>query len=427
LRSVLLVTVVLGALIAAQSESLATGNAITTLSALARDSALAIDDAGNPVVAYRDSLDGRLKILHCNDPNCLGGDESLASPDLQPGQWPSLRLDAAGNPIVSYYTTMFDRLKFLHCNDANCAAGESVQTPDPGSFLVEYQTSLAIDPSGNAVIAYSPPFEIRVLHCNDASCAGGDESITTHGTAVAAPSLALDAAGNPVVAYYAAGASFSTGTLRVMHCNDPACAGGDESVTAPGGDPGITPSLALDALGRPVIAYYTGATTRDLKLMRCNDANCAGGNESTITLDADGDVGVQPALLLHNGNPVVTYRDETNGDLKLLRCFDPNCAGGNDPIVSLDTASDSGKNSSPTIDAAGNLAVSYDAGAELRLLRCGTDTCIESVGGIAAAPAIARSQGGGSVWLVAVIALAAGVALGSGLRRLLAGRRQPPR
>jgi hypothetical protein len=414
LRNLLLIAVVLAAFLAARSDAKAALNTTTTLSAFARDSALALDSSGYPVVAYRDSLDTRLKILHCNDPYCAGGGESLSSIDLEPGQWPSITLDGAGNPIISYYTTMFDRLKFLHCNDPNCVAPESIERPDPDTFLVEYQTSLAIDSSGNAVIAYSlsPEYEVRILHCNDLLCDGENESITIHGSGVGAPSLRLDASGNPVVAYYAHGGTPSTGTLRVMHCNDPDCGGGGESVTTPDTSPGITPSLALDSLGRPVIAYYTGSTTQDLKLMRCNDVNCAGQGEYIVTIDSAGDVGVDPELELFDGNPVVTYRDETNDDLKLLRCFDAYCAGGNDPIVPLDTASDSGNNSSLVRDADGNPAITYDADPELRLLRCGSEACIESVGGLAGAPDITRPRDGGGVWLVAIGALAAAAAIG---------------
>ena len=255
---------------------------------------------------------------------------------------------------------------------------------------------MALDASGYPVIAYAIlSGSLRIMRCNDPNCTGGDESITVHDNLVAAPSIALDAAGNPVVAYYVrTGVNYSNGVLRLMHCNDPNCAGGNESVTTPDAN-GTWPSMRLDAAGNPVIAYYSGATTGDLKIMHCDDANCAGANESVTIPDATGSVGLQPSLVLDAGNPVVTYRDETNGALKLLRCDDPDCAAGGDLVVEIDTAGDVGSNSSLVLDAAGYPAASYDAGSDLALVRCTdakckgvlpTPTPDPAVGGIAELP-----------------------------------------
>ncbi len=406
----------LAALIAAfavgvtSDTSLAESNTITTLSTFASDSSMVLDASGNPVVAYRDSFDTRLRILHCDDPFCTGGGESLIMPEIESGQWPSIALDASGNPVVSYYTTPFDRLKLLRCDDPNCAGSESITRPDPQAFLLNGSTSIAIDAAGNPVIAYAPwaPLtEIRIMHCNDPNCAGDDESITIHDSLAASPSLKLDAAGNPVVAYYRSATQiFSTGTLRVMHCNDPDCAGGGETTTSPEPATGVTPSLQLDAAGNPVIAYYTGASTRDLKVMHCNDANCAGANESVTTPDSAGDVGSQPSLALNGGNPVVTYRDGDNSNLRLLYCNDPNCANGNDTVVPLDAALASGENSSVVVDGSGLPVITYDAGTDLRLLRCGDADCAETVGGLSElAPSIANADATFPLfwWLIASV------------------------
>jgi len=397
--------------VAAADSAHAAPNTYTTLSAYAGGSSLIIDAAGNPVVAYRSALDTRLKMLRCNDPYCTGGGESLTSTDPQAGQWPSVTLDTAGYPVVAYYTTVYDKLKLLHCNDATCAGTETISTPDPGNFLLEFPISMVLDASGNPVIAYTPPYELRILHCNDPLCTGADESITVHDSNAGAPSMALDASGNPVVAYYKfSGGVFGTGQLRVMHCNDPNCAGGGETVTIPDGGPGIWPSLKLDASGFPVIAYYTGSTTRDLKVMHCNDVNCSGTNEATNTPDSNGDVGAQPSLALDGGHPRVSYRDETNGDLKLLRCNDADCAPGGDPIVSLDAAADSGERSSLRLDASGYPAVTFDSGSDLKLLRCGSSVCADGVGGLTELPVVVAPEASGlsSVLLIAIAAITAG-------------------
>ena len=56
------------------------------------------------MVSYYDYTNFDLKVLHCNDPNCAGGGESISSPDTESsvGVDTSWVLDADGNPAVSY-------------------------------------------------------------------------------------------------------------------------------------------------------------------------------------------------------------------------------------------------------------------------------------------------------------------------------------
>jgi hypothetical protein len=318
------------------------GNSITSpvLSATYFDleNWLALDGAGNPVVAYISGL--AVKLLHCNDPNCDGGDESITVPEgTGMGSYPSLALDGAGNPVVAYRTGYCKigggpcSLTVLHCNDPNCAGGDesisTVDTPYNVSYMPDtHLTSLALDGSGYPVVSYYDQANnvLKVLHCNDPNCVGGDESITSLDTGGYGTSLALDAADNPVVSYYGGGG------LRILHCNDPNCVGGDESITSP-----FSPaynaeytSLALDAAGNPVVSFTSAFVNADPRVVHCNDPNCAGGDESITSPDTtDGYKNFTSLALDGAGNPVVSYQDGYNNyDLKVLHCGNASCAEG---------------------------------------------------------------------------------------------------
>jgi hypothetical protein len=86
----------------------------------------------------------------------------------------------------------------------------------------------------------------------------------------------------------------------------------------------------LDASGYPVVSYYD-STNKDLKVARCNDPNCVGGDESTVTVDTDADSGRDNSLTLDPlGNPVVSYLSSFGGavaSLRVLHCADMLCSG----------------------------------------------------------------------------------------------------
>jgi hypothetical protein len=71
---------------------------------------VAIDDEGNPVIAYAEGFDTtgrRIRLAECNDPACTGGDEAihvlpLALHPSRDGPSPSLVLSATGDAIIAY-------------------------------------------------------------------------------------------------------------------------------------------------------------------------------------------------------------------------------------------------------------------------------------------------------------------------------------
>lgn len=362
---------------------------------------MALDSSGNPVVAYAELGNTlALKVLHCNDPDCAGGDEAIASPYTGlPPTGISLALDGNGNPVVSFFDldgSSNERVNLLHCGNAACTSGNTLtalETLGPPTGM----TALALDASGNPVIAYDGVGHgVRLVHCNGPNCAGGNETPVTAASGNArAPSLALDASGNPIVSYFL---EFPDYDLRVLHCDDPSCTGGGESDVGvdTAGDVGRASSIALDSTGNPVIAYHR-SDGGGLKVATCNDSSCSGGNEMITSVDTDGTVGLDLSLVLDpSDHPVVSYYDYGNTALRLLHCGNPTCTTANS-IVVIDNDADSGLGLSLALDALGNPVTSYlfftPPDSDLHVAHCATPTCATDTDGDSCADITERSVG----------------------------------
>ena len=334
---------------------------------------IALDSSDNPVVSYYDLTNGDLKVLHCGDPLCSAGN-SIVTPDTggDVGRYTSIVLDANGYPVVSYHDVTNQDLRILRCGDENCASGNSIISPDTiGNVGVA--PSLQLDSMGNPVVAHYDlgTRDLRVLHCGDATCSAGNTITTldTLGDVGDYPSLVLDGNGYPVISYF----DRTNGDLKILVCNDPSCSGNDEVMAVPdvAGVVGSYTSLELDSSGNPVVSYWD-VTNLDVKLLHCGNADCTLAN-SISSLDVDADVGPFTSLELDgNGNPVISYFDIAIMDLKVVHCGDPNCTAAGQPIVAPDTEGAVGLYTALSITTSGVPVVGfYDStNGDLRVLSC---------------------------------------------------------
>lgn len=192
-------------------------------------------------------------------------------------------LDSAGYPVISYHEIDLNGLGVLHCGDANCMSGNTDQMPDSGAETGWF-TDIVLDGSGNPVISYAGSLlydDMKVMHCNDPACAGGNESITMKDLSENSDSftsIVLNGAGNPQIAYY----DDAVHLLKLYNCNDANCNSGTIVPLDPSPNAGLSPSMVRDASGYPVISYYDVGSHK-LKVLHCGDATCTAPIKPTPT------------------------------------------------------------------------------------------------------------------------------------------------
>jgi hypothetical protein len=368
-------------------------NIITELndpgSEIGEQNSIAIGTDGLPVISYHDRTTGSLKVAKCNDVACAGQDETISTvddPENKVGWYNSMAIGTDNYPIISYHDETAGLLKVAKCDDPACAGGnETITTIDGLVYDVGDYSSIAIGTDTFPVISYYDRSfgNLKVAKCNDTACAGGDETITTVDGLSANlgqwSSLAIGTDGFPVIAYN----DFSPAeTLKVVKCNDPACSGDDETITTVdglAGSVGHFNSLAIGTDGFPVISYHDFSSAQALKVTKCNDAACTGDSETTSVVDdPENSVGAWTSLAIDSdGFPVISYFDSTAGALKVAKCNDTACAGGDETITTVDNLETTGLLSSIIIGSDGLPVISYQNNTTktLKILHCGSDDC----------------------------------------------------
>lgn len=298
-------------------------------------SSIAIGADDLPVISYLDFSAFRLKVAHCNDPACAGEDEKISTvPSPGGGFDTSIAIGADQLPVISYYNASAGSLEVAHCTDPACVNGKFETVDGPSG--VGPATSIAIGADGLPVVSYlGGDFgDLKVAHCNDPGCSGGDETITTiidgsPGTIGSDTSIAIGKDGLPVISFL----DFDSGHLEVVGCHDPACSGEDETITAvedfPPAQEQTNPGTSIDigADGLPVIVYPDPAGA--IKVARCNDPACTGGDETVTTVASGSDAAI---AIGKGGFPVIVYSDPASA-IKVARCNDAACTGGDESIT----------------------------------------------------------------------------------------------
>jgi len=120
---------------------------------------IAIGTDNFPVISYWDGTNEALKLVHCTSIDCSSNDTlvTLDSTDIV-GQYSSITIGSDNFPVISYLDSTNIALKLVHCTNVSCSGGEGVgfDTPitlDPTGGGGQY-SSIAIGSGDFIVISY---------------------------------------------------------------------------------------------------------------------------------------------------------------------------------------------------------------------------------------------------------------------------------
>lgn len=275
---------------------------------------------GFPAIAYNDDTEGALKFVRAIDSWGSAWGTPVTADATTSGGSVSLAI-VNGYPAACYQTGSFNgTLKYVRAIDVIGDVWGSPVTIDECSDLTR-GASLAIV-NGNPAISYQGDSHLMYVRADDAYGSTWGTPIVVDSVWLSGSDSSLEVVnGRPAISYYMGG-------LRYVRAED---------------SDGITWGTPMDVIsgsaignwtsqgivdGYPAISYYENIQTEApsegaLGFVRASDADGASWNSPQTPDDGSGgDVGKWGHLAIVNGNPAVSYLDDANDWLKLVRSQD---------------------------------------------------------------------------------------------------------
>lgn len=310
-----------------------------------------------------------------------------------------IALRLSGLPIIATGTPS-GNLVIVDCEDQVCSTSTSVTISDPDGDSIGATPSITIGANGSPVIAHRnlSDSDLMVTACGDDACRSATTTaISTPDIDGITPDIAISRNGFPVIAHQAhdANALPKVGQLRLLTCNDPACAGTETlsptHSTAARGDAasqkaaGFMPSISIGLDGFPVLAHQVrthsgeSITATELQRIACNDAACVGDDEQTVVVrsSAGGDVGWSPRVVMApGGTSLIAHLDGST--LLVTECRNASCFARDTTTIASDADPTAG-NLDLQLGTAGQPIVTYTSTTDdLHLALCHPSGCSTS-------------------------------------------------
>jgi hypothetical protein len=318
-------------------------------------SSLALDSNGYPHISYFDSTTRDLKYAHWT--GSIWTTEIVDPEDKDAILYSSFALDANDNPYIAY-NYLIGPLKYAEDSNPNPdVTAWVIETVDAGTM--GYSPSLSLDSAGNPHVAYNEFSNTGENALKYAKWNGSRWIVQIVESDEQFPpgwqSLKLDSSGNPHISYckvFEVGPPFIS-DLKYAWVDT----GIWYNVTVDSGYVGTGISLALEN-GNPRIAYYEA--TSGLKYAEGTFSTFSTGtiNWEITTLGPIGDVGLNsPSLALDSmGNPHISYYNATDGNIDLQYA---SWSGSSWIVTNVDSLSSVGQGVSLALDSADKPHISY--------------------------------------------------------------------
>lgn len=327
---------------------------------------MVLDGRGFPVLSYVDKTNGELKMTHCENAACTVRTVATIDAIRTVSGDTSLVLDSSGFPVFSYYDVVNRDLRYIRCTNANCTSTANAKvllsSGDVGihSDMFRWNNNGSNGGDNFIIVAYDATKTALVSAiCFGLECGGlGTATLDNTASVGRYPSIVplSNTSELPRIAYF----DETNGALKISFCSsfldDSTCVE-SATISVPGAIVGTFSSISLDSDGNPVVSFYD-QTHGDLLLIHCSTENCS-DKPVVRTLDSVGNIGAGTSLALNSkGNPVVAYYDVTNTALKLITCGDSNCGSGN-RITTPESANAVGEFPSIRLTSLATALVSY--------------------------------------------------------------------
>src|SRR3989344_5575502 len=358
-----------------------------------RYSSIAIGNDGFPVISYQDITNDGLKFTKCGNATCSSGNSAvIVDNTVSAGAGSSIGIGANGQPVIAYHQTTGGDLTFARfvgsggtgcstsawtCADINTTGSNTGNDP-----------SMAVGADGYPVIVQylidnTNGDNLVVTKCNDPTCnaAATTNTVADHATNDLGNvnGIAISTDGLPVISYYEG----TDGDLWVYKCTNASCSTGTNTEVETTNDVGSYNDIAVGSDGLPVIAYFED-TNNFLRVLKCANSSCS-SIASSVDVDATGGIGHYASITIGaDGLPIISYKDQGQSDLKVIKCGNLGCTSGN-----TTTLVENGDGSTHTYGEHSDIAIlpdgrpvisQYDNSSDasfddLRVVVCGNTSC----------------------------------------------------